>query len=199
MGRKVTIDSATLLNKGLEMIEARWLFDVPLERIDVVMHRESIVHSLVEFVDGAVKAQLGLPDMRLPIQCAFTYPERLPVQGAGLLDLTTAGPLHFERPDFDRVPCLRLAIEAGRQGGSYPAVLAAADEVAVARFLAGELRFTEIPRVIEATLTEHGASVVASQATSLDAVLAADDWARAYATTVISGLTSGLAATTLVH
>ncbi|HEY7295424.1 MAG TPA: 1-deoxy-D-xylulose-5-phosphate reductoisomerase [Dehalococcoidia bacterium] len=177
MGRKITIDCATLFNKGLEAIEARWLFDVPLERIAIVMHRESIVHSLVEFADGAVKAQLGLPDMRLPIQLALTYPERLPVHGAQPLNLAAAGALHFEELALERLPCLRLALEAGRRGGSYPAVLAAADEVAVAGFLTGQIRFTEIAGVIEGALGAHRANV----GTDLESILGADAWAREYA------------------
>lgn len=173
MGRKVTVDSATLFNKGLETIEARWLFDVPVERIEVVMHRESIVHSLVEFRDGSVKAQLGLPNMRLPIQCALTYPERLPC-AVPRLDLAALGSLQFAPPDFGRYPCLALAMEAGRRGGTYPAVLAAADEVAVEEFLAGRIRFTDIPRLIERVLTAH----VPGPEDDLAAVLEADAWAR---------------------
>ncbi|HLA19757.1 MAG TPA: 1-deoxy-D-xylulose-5-phosphate reductoisomerase, partial [Dehalococcoidia bacterium] len=123
MGQKITVDSATLLNKGLECIEARWLFDVPLERIEVLLHRESIVHSLVEFRDGSVKAQLGAPDMRLPIQCALTYPERLPGTTVPRLDLSRIGTLNFGTPDMKRYPCLSLALEAGRRGGTFPAVL----------------------------------------------------------------------------
>lgn len=155
MGRKITIDSATLLNKGLEAIEARWLFDLPLERIDVVMHRESVVHSLVEFRDGSVKAQLGAPDMRLPIQLALTYPERLPVDSTPRLDLAKLGALHFAPPEFKRYPCLQLALAAGRAGGTAPAALVAADEVAVDAFLRGDIPFTAIPRVIHAVLESH--------------------------------------------
>lgn len=155
MGRKITIDSATLLNKGLEAIEARWLFDVPLERIEVVMHRESIVHSLVEFRDGSVKAQMGEPDMRLPIQIALTYPERTSLDAAPRLDLAKLGALHFAPPDFKRYPCLQLALEAGRAGGTAPAALVAADEVAVEAFLRGEIPFTAIARVIADTLDRH--------------------------------------------
>lgn len=183
MGRKITVDSATLFNKGLETIEARWLFDVPLERIEVVMHRESIVHSLVEFRDGSVKAQLGLPNMRLPIQCALTYPERLPCPAVPRLDLAALGSLQFAAPDFGRYPCLALAMEAGRRGGTYPAVLAAADEVAVEQFLAGRIGFTEIPRVIESTLDAH--TPVADP--DLEAILAADAWARSHARTLLAG------------
>jgi 1-deoxy-D-xylulose-5-phosphate reductoisomerase len=181
MGRKVTVDSATLFNKGLETIEARWLFDVPVDRIEVVMHRESIVHSLVEFRDGSVKAQLGLPNMRLPIQCALTYPERLPCP-VPRLDLAALGSLQFAPPDFARYPCLALAMEAGRRGGTYPAVLAAADEVAVEEFLAGRIRFTDIPRLIERVLAAHSPG----PEDDLDAVLEADTWARRQARAVLA-------------
>lgn len=177
MGKKITVDCATLLNKGLEAIEARWLFDVPLERIDVLMHRESIVHSLVQFADGSVKAQLGLPDMRLPIQCSLTYPERLPVHGTQPLNLATVGALHFGPPDFERLPCLRLALEAGRRGGTYPAAMAAADEVAVDAFLAGRIGFMEIPGVIEATLDAHPSE----DPQDVETILKADRLARAFA------------------
>ena len=176
MGQKITVDSATLLNKGLECIEARWLFDIPLERIDVVLHRESIVHSLVEFRDGSIKAQLGLPDMRLPIQCALTYPERLAGPAVGRLDMKNVGTLSFGPPDMRRFPCLGLALEAGGRGGTYPAVLAAADEVAVQHFLAGHIGFMDIPRIIEEALGAHGG--VANP--DLDTVVAADAWARAW-------------------
>jgi 1-deoxy-D-xylulose-5-phosphate reductoisomerase len=177
MGRKITVDSATLFNKGLETIEARWLFDVPLERVEVLMHRESIVHSLVEFRDGSVKAQLGLPNMRLPIQCALSYPERLPCPAVPRLDLAAVGALRFGAPDFGRYPCLALAMEAGRRGGTYPAVLAAADEVAVEQFLAGRIAFTDISHVIEGTLAAH----VSDTDPDLDQILAADAWAREHA------------------
>ena len=177
MGQKITVDSATLLNKGLECIEARWLFDVPLDRIEVILHRESIVHSLVEFRDGSVKAQLGAPDMRLPIQCALTYPERLPGTAVPRLDLRRIGSLNFGTPDMNRYPCLSLALEAGRRGGTFPAVLCAADEIAIQHFLAGHLGFTEIGRVIEGALAAHSGTANPS----LDDVLAADTSARAWA------------------
>jgi len=177
MGQKITVDSATLLNKGLECIEARWLFDVPLDRIDVLLHRESIVHSLVEFRDGSVKAQLGAPDMRLPIQCALTYPERVPGAAVPRLDLRRIGTLSFGTPDMKRYPCLSLALEAGRRGGTFPAVLCAADEVAIQHFLAGHLRFTDIARVIEDTLAAHSSTAHPA----LDDILAADASARACA------------------
>ena len=176
MGQKITVDSATLLNKGLECIEARWLFDVPLERIDVILHRESLVHSLVEFRDGSLKAQLGVPDMRLPIQCALTYPERLSGTQVPRLDLKLAGTLTFSRADTKRYPCLGLALEAGRQGGTHPAVLAAADEIAVQHFLAGHIRFPDIAHSIQDALSAH--KPLANP--SLDEVLHADAWARSY-------------------
>jgi 1-deoxy-D-xylulose-5-phosphate reductoisomerase len=174
MGRKITVDSASLMNKGMETIEATWLFDVPMEKVEVVLHRESIVHSLVEFSDGSVKAQLGVPDMRLPIQCALAYPERMPVPPAPALDLAAVGTLNFGRPDFARFPCLRLAMEAGREGGTLPAVMAAADEVAVERFLAREVGFLDIPVIIESVMERHRS--VADP--DLETVLAADGWAR---------------------
>ena len=177
MGRKITVDSATLLNKGLECIEARWLFNVPLDRIDVIMHRESIIHSLVMFRDGSVKAQLGIPDMRLPIQCALTYPERVPGTAVPRLDLTRIGTLNFGTPDMKRYPCLSLALEAGRKGGAFPAVLCAADEIAVQHFLAGHLGFTDIAHVIEGALTAHTGPANPTH----DDILAADASARAWA------------------
>jgi 1-deoxy-D-xylulose-5-phosphate reductoisomerase len=155
MGQKVTIDSATLMNKGLEVIEAHWLFNMPFDRIRVVVHPQSIIHSMVEFEDGSVKAQLSYPDMRLPIQYALSYPDRLPNPQLPRLDWDELEQLTFAPPDFDRFPCLRLAIEAGRRGGTYPAVLCAADEVAVEFFLAGRIRFTDIPALIERTLERH--------------------------------------------
>ncbi len=177
MGRKITVDSATLINKGFEAIEARWLFDVPLEQIEIVMHRESIVHSLVEFVDGSVKAQLGEPDMRLPIRVALCYPDRVETAGRTPFDLARAGELRFGRIDLRRYPALGLALDAGRRGGTYPAALAAADEVAVAQFLAGRLPFTGIARLLEDILSVHEGG----SDSELDAVLAADEWARAFA------------------
>ena len=177
MGHKITVDSATLLNKGLEAIEAHWLFGVPFDKIEVVLHRESIIHSLVEFCDGSIKAQLGMPDMRLPIQCALTYPQRLPTGRPKRLDLGRLGSLGFSQPDMRRFPCLGLALEAGRRGGAFPAVMAAADEVAVDHFLAGHITFLDIAKVIEATLSAHpGVSEP-----SLEEVLAADTWARQWA------------------
>lgn len=177
MGRKITVDSATLLNKGLETIEARWLFGVPLEQIEVVLHRQSIVHSLVEMADGSVKAQLGYPDMRLPIQCALSYPERLPYAAVPALNLIQVGSLTFEPVDTQRFPCLALAMEAGRKGGTFPAVLVAADEVAVEHFLQGNLAFMEIPELIREALAQHHS--VAQP--GLDAIVTAGTEARAWA------------------
>lgn len=156
MGAKVTIDSATMANKGLELIEAHWLFDVPYDRIDVVIHLESIIHSMVEFEDTSVIAQLGNPDMRVPIQYALTYPERRPSPAAPL-DLLKAGALHFRPMDLARYPCMRLAYEAGRAGGTAPTVYNAANEVAVARFVRGEIGFLHIEAVIETVLEKHEA------------------------------------------
>lgn len=172
MGAKVTIDSATLMNKGLEVIEARWLFDVHVDRIDVVVHPQSIVHSCVEFVDGSILAHMGPTDMRIPIQHALFYPTRRqsPVHRLSLADV---GQLTFERPDRERFPALELAYEAARQGGTMPAVLNAANEVAVELFLAERIGFTDIPRVVDKTMAEHE-----PQGAELEDILAADAWAR---------------------
>ncbi|MGP3560983.1 MULTISPECIES: 1-deoxy-D-xylulose-5-phosphate reductoisomerase [Geobacillus] len=155
MGAKITIDSATMMNKGFEVIEAHWLFRLPYERIDVVLHRESVIHSLVEFCDTSVLAQLGTPDMRVPIQYALAYPERLPLSVAKPLNLATLGALHFAPVDFERYRCLRLAYEAGKRGGSLPVVLNAANEEAVAAFLAGRIPFLAIEEWIERALERH--------------------------------------------
>ncbi len=184
MGAKITVDCANLMNKGMETIEATWLFGVPMEKVEVVLHRESIVHSLVEFSDGSVKAQLGVPDMRLPIQCALAYPERMPTPPAPALDLAAIGTLHFGTPDYARFPCLSLAMESGRRGGTYPAVMAAADEVAVERFLAREVGFLDIPAIIESVLEKHDSTADPD----LEAVLAADAWARTLARTALAGV-----------
>ncbi len=184
MGRKVTVDSATLLNKGLEVIEARWLFGVAVENIRVLIHPPSVVHSLVEFADGSVKAQLGRPDMRLPIQYALTYPERVANDSLPKLDWDAFGDLAFEQPDLDNFPCLRLAIAAGKEGGTCPAALSAADEAAVEAFLAGRIRFTDIAAVILGVLEKH--KNVAHP--SLEEILAAEDRARRLALEIIAGL-----------
>ncbi len=153
MGAKITIDSATLMNKGLEVIEAHWLFDIPYESIDVLIHPESIVHSMVEFVDGSIKAQLGSPDMRLPIAYALSYPERRP-SGARHVDLANLSNLHFSAPDHGRFPLLNTAIEAGRRGGNAPAVLCGADDAALELFLAGKITFPAIADLVIETLQE---------------------------------------------
>lgn len=173
MGEKITLDSATLMNKGLEVIEAHWLFDLPYSQIDVVVHPESIVHSLVEFVDGSQIAQLGLPDMRLPIQYALAYPERLP-RTSQRLDLSSIAALHFEPPDDERFPCLRLAREAGLAGKTYPTVLSAADDVAVHAFARGVIGFFDIASVLQEVLDRH----TTAESFSLEEIRAADRWAR---------------------
>ncbi|HEY4371508.1 MAG TPA: 1-deoxy-D-xylulose-5-phosphate reductoisomerase [Burkholderiales bacterium] len=173
MGRKISVDSATMMNKGLEVIEARWLFDVEPARIEVLIHPQSIVHSLVEYLDGSVIAQLSNPDMRVPIAHALAHPERIE-SGARSLDLAAMKSLAFEKPDEARFPCLRLAYAALQAGGAAPAVLNAANEVAVQAFLERRLPFVAIPRVIEGTLD----AVEAARADTLDAVLAADGEAR---------------------
>ncbi|MGB3541960.1 1-deoxy-D-xylulose-5-phosphate reductoisomerase, partial [Rubrivirga sp.] len=171
MGAKISVDSATMMNKGLEVIEARWLFDVPSERIEVVVHPESVVHSVVEFVDGSSKAQVGPPDMRVPIQVALSYPERWPARHPRL-DWEHAGPLTFQAADPDRFPCLGLAYDALEGGDGATAALNAANEVAVAHFLSGDIRFTDIPRLVEAGLR------AARPADTLDGLLAVDAAAR---------------------
>jgi 1-deoxy-D-xylulose-5-phosphate reductoisomerase len=176
MGQRITIDSATLFNKGLEVIEAHWLFDVPYAQIEVLLHRESIIHSMVEMVDGSFKAHLSFPDMRQPIQFALTYPERLPLE-LPVVDFARMGSLNFGELDRDRYPCLNLVLEAGARGDTYPAALAAADEEAVAAFLDGRLRFLDIPRLLADTLERHNASA----SPSLEAIMEADAWARDFA------------------
>ena len=183
MGRKISVDSATMMNKGLEVIEAHWLFDVAPDRIEVLIHSQSIVHSLVEFADGSVIAQLSNPDMRVPIAHALGFPDRIE-SGATPLDLAAIGQLSFARPDAQRFPCLGLAYAALREGGTAPAVLNAANEVAVAAFLEGKLRYTAIPQVIEHAL--HSAS--AMRADDLNTVLEADRSARRAATDCVAML-----------
>ncbi|MFI5253859.1 MAG: 1-deoxy-D-xylulose-5-phosphate reductoisomerase, partial [Candidatus Limnocylindrales bacterium] len=177
MGAKVTIDSATLMNKGLEVVEARWLYDVGYDRIDVAVHPQSIIHSAVEFRDGSVKAQLGLPDMRLPIQYALTHPRRLP-SPAPRLALSALGTLTFRPPDLERFPALDIARAAGRAGPRATTALIAADEVAVARFLEGSLGFAGIPRLVGAAV-EHFATTAADEP-DLGALMALYDEARAW-------------------
>jgi 1-deoxy-D-xylulose-5-phosphate reductoisomerase len=173
MGPKITIDSATLMNKGLEVIEAHYLFNAPFEKIDIVIHPESIIHSMVEYIDGSVLAQLGTTDMRIPIQYALTYPDRAEAP-VDRLDLARIGRLHFEKPDRQKFPCVDLAYEAGKKGGTYPAVLNAANEVAVSRFLNEEIPFTQIPKIISNTLRKFRPLTNGT----LDGILSADRWAR---------------------
>lgn len=179
MGAKITIDSATMMNKGLEVIEAKWLFDLSYDQIEVLIHPESIIHSYVEFVDHSIIAQLGMPDMRVPIQYALTYPERLNTP-TERLSLASIGKLHFREMDYDRYPCLRLAFQCGRLGESAPAVFNAANEVAVARFLNGEISFLDIERVIEAVVERHNLC----EMNDLHTISEVDDWARKLASTV---------------
>lgn len=181
MGRKVTVDSATMMNKGLEIMETHWLFQAPFDQIDILIHPESIVHSLVEFVDGSVLAQLSLSDMRFAIQYALTYPDR--VDGAlPYLDLAALGALHFSRPDERRFPCLTLARAAALAGGTMPAVMNAANEVVVQEFLHGRLPFSGIWRVVEQVMDRH----VPQKTPDLEAILEADRWARREAAGLIS-------------
>jgi 1-deoxy-D-xylulose-5-phosphate reductoisomerase len=181
MGPKVTIDSATMMNKGLEILEARWLFDVPVTHVDVLVHPESIVHSLVTFVDGATVAQLSVPDMRFSIQYALTWPERCVID-MPKLDLTQIGQLTFQKTDSDRFPCLRLIREAAAVGGTMPTVVNAADEVAVDAFLEGRISFAGIWRTIEAVMMKHDVRACAG----LETILETDAWARRLAMEVIS-------------
>ena len=189
MGRKISVDSATMMNKGLEMIEARWLFNVPAENIQVVIHPQSVVHSLVQYVDGSVLAELGNPDMRTPIAHALAYPERI-ASGVAPLDLFAVAQLEFERPDFARFPCLALAYRALKAGGSAPATLNAANEVAVEAFLTGGIGFTEIAPLIAAVLD----ALPASEVTTLAEVLAADRAARELAGRLVAERASAGAA-----
>lgn len=175
MGRKVTIDSATLANKGFEMFEVRWLFDVSFDRVQVVVHHQSIIHSLVEFRDRSVIAQMGRPDMRVPIQFALTYPERMDAD-VPALDLAQTGSLTFAEPDTGSFPCLRLAMEAGRAGGGYPAVLVGADQAAVDLFLDDHIGFTDIPRLVGAALDAYDGTCP----TSLDDVVTVNNWGHTY-------------------
>ncbi len=183
MGRKISVDSATMMNKGLEVIEAHWLFGAPAERIEVVIHPQSVIHSMVSYNDGSVLAELGNPDMRTPIAHALAYPERI-ASGVAQLDLTAIGTLQFEQPDFARFPCLALAFDALRAGGTAPALLNAANEVAVQAFLDERIGFRQIDRVIATVMDRlpHGA------ATSIEAVMAQDGLARRAAEDVIARL-----------
>jgi 1-deoxy-D-xylulose-5-phosphate reductoisomerase len=192
MGPKITIDSATMMNKGLEVIEARWLFGLTPERIEVLVHRQSIVHSLVEFVDGSVIAQLGLPDMRTPIACCLAYPERLPLD-LPRLNLSQVGKLEFEGVSEERYPCLFLALRALRHGGGAPAALNGANEAVVEAFLRGAFHFTEIAVILEkmmaaleSTLKRAGGPVFLTSIASVEDALAADRWGRETAEAIIA-------------
>jgi 1-deoxy-D-xylulose-5-phosphate reductoisomerase len=174
MGKKVTVDSATLMNKGLEKIEAHWLFSTPYDAIDIVIHPQSIIHSMVEFADGSVKAQLSYPDMHYPIQYALTYPARYHNPELASPDISKIDSLTFEPVDYSKFPCLTLALKAGEQGGSYPVALCAADEIAVELFLGGIIKFTTIADIVSGVLDKH--SPVANP--DIDAILTVDAWAR---------------------
>ncbi|MFZ0945459.1 MAG: 1-deoxy-D-xylulose-5-phosphate reductoisomerase, partial [Syntrophobacteraceae bacterium] len=180
MGPKITIDSATLMNKGLEVIEAHWLFGVPVERISVYIHPESIVHSMVEYIDGSVIAQMGVPDMKIPIGYALAYPERLPI-ACPKLDLFRLQKLSFYPPDEEKFPCLRMAFEACRKGSTMPAVLNAANEIAVYAFLEKTIAFYDIPAVIDEVMSAHKPCAKPD----LEAILKADAWARKEASKII--------------
>ena len=184
MGGKITIDSATMFNKGLEVIEAHWLFNVPFDRINVVIHPESVIHSMVELVDGSTIAQLGPCDMRLPIQLAMTYPERLP-NPFPKLDLLTGAQLNFYPVNSDLFPAVGLAYTAGRAGGSLPAALNAANEAAVGAFQQGRLNFTGIARIVSEVMGYHQKEAF-SQKPDLDEILAVDEWARRMAGDLIA-------------
>jgi len=173
MGRKITIDSATLMNKGLEVIEARWLFGFDVDHISVIVHPQSVIHSMIELVDGSVIAQMGVTDMRHPIQYALTHPERS-IGPLNPLDLAAVSQLTFEEPDFGKFPCLALAYQALRTGGTMPAVLNAANEIAVEAFLEGRIGFYDISRIIESVMKDHRVAV----ADNLSTLLSADSEAR---------------------
>jgi 1-deoxy-D-xylulose-5-phosphate reductoisomerase len=183
MGKKVTIDSATLMNKGLEVIEAHWLFDVPYENIDILIHPQSIIHSMVKLADGSIKAQLSYPDMRFPIQFALTYPDRAPNTNLPELDWSRISELKFELPDYNQFPCLKLAVEAGRKGGTYPAALCGADEAAVNLFMQKRIALTEISELVEKILNEHNNQ----SRPDLTAILETDEAARRRVTELVNG------------
>lgn len=186
MGRKITIDSATMMNKGLEVIEARWLFDAPAEKISVNIHPQSIIHSMVEYIDGCVIAQLGTPDMKAPIAYALSYPERVST-GVKPLDLTELSGLTFFKPDLERFPCLGLAYRALGEGESMPAVMNAANEIAVEAFLEGRISYLQIAQLIEKTMDAHQAHCL----NSIEEVLEADQWGRSTAAQLCSTLKTG--------
>jgi 1-deoxy-D-xylulose-5-phosphate reductoisomerase len=174
MGKKITIDCATLMNKGFEVIESHWLFNMPWDQVDVVIHHQSIIHSMVEFTDGSMKAQMGAPDMRLPIQYAMFYPKRMASEEIPRFDPIATGSLTFEEMNPDRYPCFVSALEAGHAGGTYPTVLSASDETAVDLFLKGRIGFTDIHRLVASTLERHEST----ERPTLEDILSADEWAR---------------------
>ncbi|NTW07085.1 MAG: 1-deoxy-D-xylulose-5-phosphate reductoisomerase [Syntrophaceae bacterium] len=180
MGKKITIDSASMMNKGLEVIEAKWLFDLEMKQIDILIHPQSVVHSMVEFVDGSLLAQMGIPDMRTPIAYALTCPQRI-INGLPLLDLVKTRNLEFLKPDIKKFPCIRLAYEAGTCGGTLPAVLNAANEIAVEAFLEKKIKFVDLPEIIDKVLSRH--KTVKKPA--LEEILQADKWARMQAKEII--------------
>ena len=180
MGRKISIDSSTLMNKGLEVIEAKWLFDVDVDQIEVVVHPQSIIHSMVQFNDSSVIAQLGCTDMRLPIQYALTYPQRYE-NGFERLDLTKVATLTFEEPDLETFPCLKLAYETLKMGGTYSAVLNSANEVLVEAFLEDKIGFYDIPKYIKETLDAH----TSIEDPTLEEILEVDKWTREYVNNLI--------------
>jgi len=181
MGAKITIDSASMMNKGLEVIEAHWLFNMPYEQIDVILHRESVIHSMVEFIDGSVMAQLGTPDMRVPIAYALNYPDRKPIQNHTFLDLIKFGRLHFEEMDLNRFRCLKYAYDAGKAGGSMPTVLNAANEIAVSAFLQKKASFLQIEELIENALENH--SIISNP--TLEEIQLIDEETRKYVSSLI--------------
>ncbi|MBC1473127.1 1-deoxy-D-xylulose-5-phosphate reductoisomerase [Listeria grandensis] len=181
MGNKITIDSATMFNKGLEVIEAHWLFDIAYDQIEVVVHRESVIHSMVAFKDGSHIAQLGLPDMRVPIQYALTYPERASVSFQKPFDITEFGTLHFDKMDFHRFPALKLAYTAGKIGGTMPSVLNAANEIAVAGFLNGQVAFQDIEALVENAMNRHEVT----PNPDLETIFQVDQETRAYVKTLL--------------
>lgn len=185
MGRKISVDSATMMNKGLEVIEASWLFGMPPSRIEVIVHPQSVIHSMVQFTDGSVLAQMGLPDMRTPIAYALAWDERIE-SGVAPLDFTALNGLHFQAPDFERFPCLGLAYAAIESGGNAPLVLNAANEVAVAAFLDGRLGFSDIPRLIEEVMNAVQAGARTAAPASIKAVMHEDEWARGLACAVLA-------------
>jgi len=175
MGKKITIDSATMMNKGFEVIEARWLFDILPEKIEIIIHPQSVVHSMIEFIDGSIKAQMGSPDMKIPIQYALTYPKRYKADWV-ITDFSQIGKLTFLQPDFKKFPCLSLAYKSLEKGGTVPSVLNAANEIAVKLFLEKKIKFPDIPLIIEKAINEH--KIIEDPC--LEDLIEADSWARNY-------------------